>query len=278
MAAVPFSTKVIFDIETGRLVYRDRHLSNSAELCRGAESAAQDQLKKTNAVGDTSQATADKLGAQVTPGYTSLMDTGYASPGEEGAATTAEMGAATQPFQTAQFQNNNRGAATNNASDVTAGNDTLALEEGQTAGTAAANLQQQKTANQEAGMAGISGEQQMNTGEAESMYNLGPQTINAWSTAQMNNPMLQFGQTLASAAGQGAAAFKGCWVAAELYGGWHTPEANKLRRYFADLYMRGNLFAKLYIKYGQAWAEFIKTDMLARAATRALFNYLLGRS
>jgi hypothetical protein len=174
---------------------------------RGAAGAAKQSLATTNAIGAEQQQKANALQNQLVPGYTSLMKTGYLSPEEAAAATTSEMGATTAPFQKAEFQAANRAGATRNASDLTAQQDQLALEEGQTAAATAAELQNQKMANQEAGMYGLGQEQQMNTGEAESMYGLAPSTINAWSQAQMNNPMLQLGQSIIGAAGQvGAAA------------------------------------------------------------------------
>lgn len=148
-------------------------------MARGQSQAADTQLAKTNAVGDTQQGKADTLENSLVPGYKSLMDTGYLSPEEEGAATTNEMGAATAPFKSAEFGAANRASATNNASDLTAQSDQLALEEGQTAGGAAAKLQEEKMQNQEAGMYGLAGQEAGNRGEATSMYGLGPSTLNA---------------------------------------------------------------------------------------------------
>ena len=177
---------------------------------RGAAGAAKKQLATTNAIGATEQQQAQSLGSKLIPGYTSLMDTGYLSPEEEAAVTTSEMGAATAPFKSAEFQAANRAGATRNASDLTAQQDQLALEEGQVSGQAAAELQSQKMANQQAGMYGLGQEQQLATSEAESMYGMAPATINSWSQAQMNNPMLKLGETIISAGGQvGAAAVGG---------------------------------------------------------------------
>jgi len=176
---------------------------------RGAASAAKKQLGITNEIGSEEQAQQKKLAGTLIPGYTSLMDTGYLSPEEEAAATTSEMGAATAPFKSAEFQAANRAGATRNASDLTAQQDQLAIEEGTTAGQTAADLQRQKMANQQAGMYGLGQEQQLAASEAESMYGMAPATINAWSNAQASNPWLNLGNTIIGAAGQVGAAAAG---------------------------------------------------------------------
>ena len=148
-------------------------------MARGQAQAADKQLKKTNAVGDTEQGTANSLEGKLIPGYTSLMDSGYLSPEDKNAAVVSEMGSATQPFQSMQFRNNNNAAATRNDASLTAGNDALALEEGRTAGSAAANLQEEQMRNQEAGMYGLGQLKSQDQEEAEKMYGLGPGTLGA---------------------------------------------------------------------------------------------------
>jgi hypothetical protein len=148
-------------------------------MARGQSSAADTQLKTTNAVAGQEGDKANQLESKLVPGYTSLMDTGYFSPEEEAAATTSEMGAATQPFESAGFKAANRAAATRNPADLTAQEDQLALDEGRTAGDAAAKLQEQKMSNQEAGMYGLGQLQQGDQHAMEQMYGLGPSTLGA---------------------------------------------------------------------------------------------------
>ena len=148
-------------------------------MARGQAQAANNQLNTTNAVAGQQGTEAQGLENQLTPGYTSMMDTGYMNPTEANAATTSEMGAATAPFQSAGFQANNTAAATHNAAGVPAQQDQLALQEGQTAGQTAAGLQQQKMTNQQAGMYGLQNEQQLNQQSMNSMYGLGPGTFQA---------------------------------------------------------------------------------------------------
>jgi hypothetical protein len=147
-------------------------------MARGQAQKADTQLGTTNAVGAQEQQKSNDLQNKLIPGYTSMMDTGYMSPAEEGAATTSEMGAATQPFESAGFKADQRAGATHNASDLTSQQDQLALDEGRTAGTAAAHLQDQKMQNQEAGMYGLNQIQSGDQHAMESMYGLGPGTLN----------------------------------------------------------------------------------------------------
>src|SRR5262249_8133299 len=138
----------------------------------------------------------------------SLMDTGYLSPEEENAAVTSEMGSATAPFQTGQFRNNNNAAVTRNDASLTAGNDQLALEEGRTAGDAAAKLQEEKMANQEAGMYGLGQQEQGNRTEAQSMYGLGPSTLNARAAGASGDQLIDsYLNTAVNAGGRAATGF-----------------------------------------------------------------------
>jgi hypothetical protein len=134
------------------------------------------------------------------------MDTGYLNPEEASAATTSEMGAATQPFETQNFNASNRAASTRNASDLTAQQDQLALDQGRTAGDAAANLQKEKMANQEAGMYGLSHEADQSQQLGESMYGLGPSTLQARAAGQSGD---QLAAGYIDAAAGGIKALKG---------------------------------------------------------------------
>jgi len=148
-------------------------------MARGQAQAADANLNATNSIANTQQGTGTQLQSSLIPGYTSMMNTGYLSPADKAAATTSEMGSATAPFGTANFEANNRASATGNASDLTAQQDQLALEQGQTAGGAAANLQNQQMSNQLQGMYGLGGLSGQDLQEAQGLYGLGPSTLSA---------------------------------------------------------------------------------------------------
>jgi hypothetical protein len=148
-------------------------------MARGQSQLASSQLGITNSVAAQEGKQSGELQQQLIPGYTSLMNTGYENPEEAAAATTSEMGSATAPFETAKFEAANNAGATRNAADLTANQDKLALEEGQTAGGAAAELQKEKMQNQEAGMAGLTTLQQGDQKTMADLYGLGPSTLGA---------------------------------------------------------------------------------------------------
>jgi hypothetical protein len=160
-------------------------------MARGQSAAADTQLGKTNFVAGQQGAEAGGLESDLIPGYTSLMDTGYLNPAEEGAATTSEMGAATEPFESMQFKQANEAGATRNPASLTAGEDKLALEEGQASGDAAARLQEQKMQNQEAGMYGLNELEQGNMKAMEDMYGLGPGTLSARAAGKSGDELAQ---------------------------------------------------------------------------------------
>jgi hypothetical protein len=147
---------------------------------------ADQQRQTTNAIGAQNNTQAQALESKLVPGYQSLMDTGYLSPADKAAATTSEMGATTAPFETAKFEASNRAGTTRNASDLTAQQDQLAMEEGQASGNTAASLQEQQMNNQLQGMYGLGGQEQGNQQQAMGMYGLGPATLQAGNAAVNN--------------------------------------------------------------------------------------------
>lgn len=148
-------------------------------MARGQKAAAEDQLKKTNAIGADELTKSNALEGKLVPGYTSLMDTGYFSPEEEHAAVTSEMGATAAPFGAAHFEAAGRAGRTRNAADLTAQQDQLAMEEGRAAGDTAANLQREKMAGQMAGTYGLGQLRKEDLDAMQSMYGLGPATLQA---------------------------------------------------------------------------------------------------
>jgi len=66
----------------------------------------------------------------------------------------------------------------------------------------------------------------------------------------------------------------GCWVAAELYGGWFAHETCAIRNWiWATWWMRP--FAWFYMRFGQRWARAIKEHLWLRKPTKVLFDFFL---
>lgn len=75
-----------------------------------------------------------------------------------------------------------------------------------------------------------------------------------------------------NAAGQlGGAAIMMCWVAAELFGGWHVPSTQNARKY---IIARSPMwFFKLYMSKGEQFARFIATRPLLKRMLTPLFKW-----
>lgn len=85
-----------------------------------------------------------------------------------------------------------------------------------------------------------------------------------------------WGSMIGGLAGMGGSAItKYCYVAAELYGGWLSPETTLLRDWiFTTPWMKP--FAKFYKAYGKRWASAIHRNTALRFATKQLFDVFLS--
>ena len=63
----------------------------------------------------------------------------------------------------------------------------------------------------------------------------------------------------------------GCWVAAEIFGGWNEPKTTMARYFINELAPKW--FKKLYLKYGEGVAKFIHNKPVFRFMLRPLFEY-----
>lgn len=95
--------------------------------------------------------------------------------------------------------------------------------------------------------------------------------------AQFGNNLSTLDQILIAGAG-GAAAFglsaAFCWVAEELYGRY-DPRPSMIRVY---LIHRGGLLARLYRRYGQKWAAYVRRYPYIRRLARAIFDRILVKA
>jgi hypothetical protein len=77
--------------------------------------------------------------------------------------------------------------------------------------------------------------------------------------------------------GLGQAAGGGCWVAAELYGGWFAPETCAIRNWIWNTWWM-KPFAWFYLNFGQRWAAAIKKHDSIRRPTKYLFDFFLRQA
>jgi hypothetical protein len=91
---------------------------------------------------------------------------------------------------------------------------------------------------------------------------------------------LGFITSLAGAGAEAAAGF--CWVAAELWNGWHSYEAQTIREFLSWQLARGNwlwkAFVYFYVEFGQQWARAIQKHKLARKVTLWIFGRILRKA
>lgn len=74
---------------------------------------------------------------------------------------------------------------------------------------------------------------------------------------------------------------QGCWVAAELYGGWHDPRVHALRAWIFGPYSKtfwGNIWAGLYSKYGREAADLVRRYSVVRKIAQHVFDKALVRA
>ena len=94
-----------------------------------------------------------------------------------------------------------------------------------------------------------------------------------------------FGGTFASGLGNLAAgsvgSIVGCWIAAELYGGWSNPRTILLRQWIFGPFAQswyGNLLSAMYLKTGQRVAGLIKRNRSLRFLLQRLFDQALKQA
>lgn len=103
------------------------------------------------------------------------------------------------------------------------------------------------------------------------------------NTAQYGmNPFLKsfqtgFGGSLGERLGKASSssiqtAFMGCWVAAEVFGGWNKPKTNFARFYIT--FGAPKWFRSLYMAYGAKFAKFISNKPFIKSVVKKIFNYI----
>lgn len=214
------------------------------------------------------------------------------------------------PVQTAQNQEVSDAAA---GGAQAAGNalQSAAVRTGQNAGGAIAateDMQENNTRNlmgQEAGdtaadasaNAGYQGQVVADTGNVEGLQSglanqeataaqgaLGTEEQAAQTPSfmdELGSGLIQAGDNFAGGFGQGygaQVAKGGCWIAAELYGGWEDPRTILVRSWIFGKFRQrwyGELLCRAYLRWGEGIAEAIKVRRRLRASFQWLFDRAL---
>lgn len=78
-------------------------------------------------------------------------------------------------------------------------------------------------------------------------------------------------------AGAGLAAGKICWIAAEVYGGWHDPRTDLVRRWLIENFT-GHWMLNLYIRYGERTAAMMRKYRPVKWIFTGIFNGFLRQA
>lgn len=73
----------------------------------------------------------------------------------------------------------------------------------------------------------------------------------------------------------------GCWVAAEVFGGWYEPRTILVREWLNTKFTEslfGRVVMALYHRFGQTWAAWVRKNKLARTVATALMNRALTKA
>lgn len=133
------------------------------------------------------------------------------------------------------------------------------------------------------------------TSYAGSANNAGTDAGNELNTIynenEASNPWSVVGGLLGGAASAGLGAFTGglgagaaksvlgCWIAAELYGGWDDSRTVLARNWiFGNRSVVVRFFAKVYLKFGRSIAEHIKTHATSRWFFQKVFDWVLRKA
>lgn len=140
-----------------------------------------------------------------------------------------------------------------------------------------------KNQQQQAGISGLTNLTGLETGASTSalgnvagLSNANTNAENAsydWAT-DVFDPILQ-------AAGTGAAAFKGCWIASAVYGGESDPRTHIVRAYLNGPFRKsvlGDSVMRMYFAIGRQVAWFVRRSSWLRAAFKPLFDIALRKA
>ena len=87
------------------------------------------------------------------------------------------------------------------------------------------------------------------------------------TVAQGDSPFTQAGSVIGSLA---AVAAGGCWVAAEVFGGWYEPKTCACRYYISNLGPKW--FKSLYMKFGESFSKVVKKHSWLKKIITPLFE------
>lgn len=244
-------------------------------------------------------ADASSIGGTLTPFLTQrlLNPSGY-SQGDMGAMLANAMGGAGGADSGVTGQANLEAGRSRNDAGFSTALDSAARSRTQAAAGAAegvaasnANVKQDQSNSAASMLSGLYGTDVGAQGNALNTANGATQAgIAAGQTGWLQNIQGVVGSLAGAAGGAGGlmtglygskGALGGCWIAAELYGGWNDPRTIDVRRWifgdFAKTYV-GRVACELYLLFGERIAEMIHRHRWMRKPFKALFDCALRKA
>jgi len=236
-------------------------------------------------------ADASSIGGTLTPFLTQrlLNPSGY-SQGDMGAMLANAMGASGGADAGITGQANLEAGRSRNDAGFSTALDSAARSRTQAAASSAegvaannANVKQDQSNSAASMLSGLYGTNVGAQGQALNTANGATQAgTQAGQSGWLQNLTGIVGALGGAASGAASMGFKpGCWIAAELYGGWNDPRTIDVRRWifgdFAKTYV-GRVACELYLLFGERIAEMIHRHRWMRKPFKALFDCALRKA
>jgi hypothetical protein len=247
---------------------------------------SQAEMNRANNISDQQLALMQKQLGMVDPSLQKIIAAGGMLPGTQSAMTSIAMNSLPAQYQNLTGQLSNQlvqrgvtGGGMAGGGDIARTFGALGSAEANQQSNLLSNIQLEKAQglNQALGMGlGLTG--MFNQGGVNAL-GIGQQAAGQADASQSAFWGSLFGGLGALGGGlaTGIGAAKGCWVAAELYGGWFASETCAIRNWlWATWWMRP--FCLVYMKFGQRWAKLIRRSVSARRLTKWLFDWFLVRA
>jgi hypothetical protein len=290
------STRVVLDLESGQVLERDSYeYSGPLALCiKAATQAAQSGVNQANATAANYGGQAAGIGGTLVPALTkeSTNPTGF-NPNDLNSMLVAGEQGAGGANAGLTGQANLQASRTNNSGALSGVLDQAARAKTQTLSNNALGVQnenaQLKQKQQQAGLQGLQGLYGTDVGAQLKAQGLVPEDINAWANADktgwLQDTTGMLGALGSLGMGAGAVGLKapgaGCWIAAEVYGGWDDPRVDLVRNWIFNVWAAESWIgwgvSRLYLRVGQPVAWLLQHSDWLKRGFRRLFDVALRK-
>lgn len=274
-----YSTRVVIDSDTLKLIERDvvPYDGPWAE-CKGGNSQA--EMDRANQISQQQLQMQQQYFNEVNPTIQSIINNGGMLPSQQSAMTSQLINGLGQQYQNLYSNLSSSLAARGITGGQNAGAGQLAQSFGslgaQEAGQMSQGLQNIQLAKGQnlMGALGLGSSNALGIGgQGVQALGIGTQAAQAADQAQTGF----WGSLVGGLAGLGSAGILKCWVAAELYGGWFTPETIAIRKWLTVTWYMAP-FTFVYLRIGKRWAAAIRRYPMLKRSSKRLFDWFLKQA